>query len=58
MKKFTLKILKIMNEELIKQKAEDYVKNYVKPFKTVAEKAYIDGMLDAMKYMKEKLSEL
>jgi hypothetical protein len=53
-----LKNWKIMNEELIKQKAEDYIKNYVKPFKTVAEKAYIDGMLDAMKYMREKLSEL
>ena len=53
-----MKNWKIMNEELIKQKAEDYVKNYVKPFKTVAEKAYIDGMLDAMKYMREKLSEL
>lgn len=56
--KFTLKILKIMNEETIKAMAEDYIKNYVKPFKNVARQAYIDGMLHAFEYMKEKLSEL
>lgn len=53
-----MKILKTMTEEMIKKMAEDYIKNYVRPFKKVAEQAYIDGMLDAMKYIREKLSEL
>lgn len=47
-----------MTEEQIKTMAEDYTKNYISRFKKVAEKAYIDGMLDAMKYIREKLSEL
>lgn len=47
-----------MTEEMIKKMAEDYIKNYVRPFKKVAEQAYIDGMLAAMGYMKKKLSEL
>ena len=51
-------ILFVMTEEQIKTMAEDYTKNYISRFKVVAEKAYIDGMLDAMKYIREKLSEL
>lgn len=47
-----------MTEEQIKTMAKDYTKNYISQFKKVAEKAYIDGMLDAMKYIREKLSEL
>lgn len=47
-----------MTEEQIKAMAEEYTKNYISRFKKVAEQAYIDGMLDAMKYMKEKLSEV
>ena len=38
--------------------AREYKSNYVTPFKKVAEKAYIDGMLDAMKYIREKLANL
>lgn len=51
-------ILFIMTEEQIKAMAEEYKKNYISRFKKVAEQAYIDGMLAAMKYMKEKLSEI
>ena len=47
-----------MTEEQIKAMAEEYTKNYISRFKKVAEQAYIDGMLDAMKYVKEKLSEI
>jgi hypothetical protein len=47
-----------MSEEQIKQMAEEYVKNIVSSYKIPAEKAYIDGMLDAMKYIKQKLMEL
>lgn len=47
-----------MSEEVIKQMTEDYIKNVVSPYKKVAEKAYIDGMLDAMKYIKKKLMEI
>lgn len=47
-----------MTEEQIKTMAEEYKKNYISRFKKVAEQAYIDGMLDAMKYVKEKLSEI
>lgn len=51
-------ILFIMTEEQIKAMAEEYKKNYISRFKKVAEQAYIDGMLAAMKYVKEKLSEI
>lgn len=51
-------ILFIMTEEQIKTMAEEYTKNYISRFKKVAEQAYIDGMLAAMKYVKEKLSEI
>lgn len=47
-----------MTEEQIRQVAEEYKDMYIDRFKNVAEKAYIDGMLDAFKYMKEKLSNL
>lgn len=38
--------------------ADAYTQNYISRFKKVAEKAYIDGMLDALKYVREKLSDL
>lgn len=38
--------------------AKEYTKQYLSQFKKVAEKAYIDGMLDALKVIKEKLQEL
>lgn len=49
---------KIMSEEQIKEMAKEYTKQYLSRFKKVAEKAYIDGMLDALKVIKEKLQEL
>lgn len=51
-------IFKIMSEEQIKEMAKEYTKQYLSRFKKVAEKAYIDGMLDALKVIKEKLQEL
>ena len=51
-------ILFIMTEEQIKEMADEYTKQYLSRFKKVAEKAYIDGMLDALKVIKEKLQEL
>ena len=47
-----------MTEEQIKTMAEEYTKNIVNPHKKVAEAAYINGALDAMKYIKDKLMEL
>lgn len=47
-----------MTEETIIQMTKTYLKNVVASNKIVAEKAYIDGMLDAMKYIKQKLMEL
>ena len=47
-----------MTEEQIKTMAEEYLKNVVAPHKKVAESAYIRGMQDAMKYIKDKLMEL
>lgn len=47
-----------MTEEKIRQLANEYTKEYVPRFQKVAEQAYIDGMLDAMKYMREKLLSL
>jgi hypothetical protein len=47
-----------MTEEQIKAMAEAYTQNYISRFKKVAEKAYIDGMLDALKYVREKLTDL
>ena len=47
-----------MSEETIKEMMEAYVANYITRFKKVAGKAYVDGMLDAMKYIKEKIAEL
>lgn len=47
-----------MTDEQIKAMVEDYIKNVVSSNKKVAEKAYIDGMLDAMEYIKKKLMEL
>ena len=47
-----------MTEERIKAMADAYTQNYISRFKKVAEKAYIDGMLDALKYVREKLSDL
>ena len=47
-----------MTEEKIRQLANEYTKEYVPRFQKAAEQAYIDGMLDAMKYMREKLLSL
>lgn len=47
-----------MTEEQMKSMAEEYTKNVVNPHKRVAEAAYIRGMQDAMKYIKDKLMEL
>ena len=47
-----------MTEEQITTMAEEYLKNVVAPHKKVAEAAYINGALDAMKYIKDKLMEL
>lgn len=47
-----------MTEEQIKAMAEEYTKNVVNPHKKVAEAAYINGMQDALKYIKDKLMEL
>lgn len=47
-----------MSEEQIKEMAKEYTKQYLSRFKKVAEKAYIDGMLDALMVIKEKLQEL
>ena len=47
-----------MTEEQIKTMAEEYTKNVVNPHKKVAEAAYINGALDVMKYIKDKLMEL
>lgn len=38
--------------------AKDYAEKYIDRYKKVAENAYVDGMMDAMKYMKDKLNEL
>lgn len=47
-----------MTEEQIKAMSEEYLKNVVAPHKKVAEVAYINGALDALKYIKDKLMEL
>lgn len=47
-----------MTDEQIKELAEEYLKNVVNPHKKVAESAYIRGIQDTLKYIKEKLMEL
>jgi hypothetical protein len=47
-----------MTPEVIEQMTEEYLKNVITPHKKVAEKAYVSGLLDAMKYIKDKLMEL
>lgn len=51
-------ILFDMSEEQIKAMAEEYIQDYDPMFKKAVRVAYIDGMMAAMKYMKEKLSEI
>lgn len=51
-------MINVMAEELLKQKVEEYTKNYVNQFKNVAAKAYEDGLKDMQKYIIDKLSEL
>ena len=51
-------MINVMTEELLKQKVEEYTKNYVNQFKNVAAKAYEDGLKDMQKYIIDKLSEL
>ena len=43
-----------MTEEQIKAMAEEYIQDYDPMFKKAVRVAYIDGMMAAMKYMKEK----
>ena len=38
--------------------AKDYAEKYIDRYRKVAENAYIDGMMDAMKFMRDKLMEL
>lgn len=38
--------------------AKDYAEKYIDRYRKVAENAYIDGMMDAMKFMRDKLKEL
>lgn len=38
--------------------AKEYAKQYVDRYQKVAENAYVDGMLDALKYMRDKFMEL
>ena len=47
-----------MTHEEFMAMAKDYAEKYIDRYKKVAENAYIDGMMDAMKYMRDKLSEL
>lgn len=47
-----------MTEEQIKALAEEYIKDYDPMFRKAVRVAFIEGMQTAMKYMKEKLTEL
>lgn len=47
-----------MTHEEFTAMAKEYAEKYVDRYKKVAENAYIDGMMDAMSYMRDKLSEL
>lgn len=47
-----------MAEEQIKSMAEEYIKDFDPMFKNAVRRAYIDGMKDAMEFMKKKLTEL
>ena len=47
-----------MTEEQIKTMTEEYIKDFDPMFVKAVRRAYIDGMKDAMEYMKNKLSEL
>ena len=47
-----------MTQEEFTAMAKEYAEKYIPRFKKVAESAYIDGMMDAMKLMRDKLTEL
>ena len=47
-----------MTEQEINQLAEEYAAEFEPMFRKVARRAYVDGMLKAMEYIREKLSEL
>ena len=47
-----------MAEEQIKAMAEEYKAEYVPMYQKVAQQAYIDGMMDALKFIKEKMQNL
>ena len=47
-----------MTDEQIKSMTEEYIKDFDPMFKKALRRAYIDGMKDAMEYMKKKLTEL
>lgn len=46
-----------MTHEEFMSMAKEYAEKYIPRFKKVAENAYIDGMMDAMKLMRDKLTE-
>lgn len=47
-----------MTEEQYRDMAESYIEKYEPRFKKVAAQAYIDGMMDALKFIKEKMQNL
>ena len=51
-------MIKIMTHEEFLAMAHEYAKQYVDRYKTVAQNAYVDGMMDALKYMRDKFMEL
>lgn len=42
----------MMSEELINEFTARYVKGILRPFKKIAERAYKDGLQDAMKFIR------
>ena len=42
----------------IEESAKNYADNYEPRFKKAARQAYTDGMIDALKFIREKLIEL
>ena len=47
-----------MTPEEINEMADNYIDIYAERFQGVARQSYIDGMLDAMKWVKQQLMEL
>lgn len=47
-----------MKQEEIDKMVSAYVEKYVDRFKKVASQSYLDGMLDAIEFMRKKMKEL